>query len=508
MSCSDRNHLIDVIHSEETLSSPNSDMRSHDTVTEPTSVGQQEANQEEGGQTYKLSKQRWLVLFAIMLYGLVGSGTGGFRAILDIMLDLLELPLDKYIYIGQLFMYLPAITTLPTAWLIDKYGLKIVMYLAILSMLIRSVFRALMFYPDFTNWHQLKITYWVLSGLAASQCISIFFCVPLKISENWFAESERSIAWTMMMSSYSIGETLASFFYPRFVHKVDDVKPLAYLNFISGIVVSVVILLCITRSKPKHPPSARTIKSSSKNSPWFMSIKKLLSQRDIILHSLHEAILESMIMGSSAVIQDILISSNHSKIFVGNLLAATSLLSLVIQVPLAAFVHRITDITLTCKIAAAGRALIYIIQLYTILYPTDDWIVFAVSFLYVVCAAWAMPNNNNMTAHLISGTVSEATIIGVSTPFFVVLMSVGQVAFVKLIRKNSVGKSDYSQSINMASIVIALNSLVYIIFFKGKSAEDSSINNIDERTVTNGGSNQTLCDGHDNGAFQRQEVGC
>lgn len=451
------------------------------------------------------------------LYGLISAGTGEFSAILNTMLKLLNLKLDNYIYISQVFMYIPAVGAIPTAWFIDKYGLKIVLYIASIFMLIRSVFRALMFYPDFPHWDQYKLTYWIISGLAASQSATMFFCTPLKISENWFPSSERSIAWTVMISSYSIGATLGAFFYPRMINDVSDVKPLSYLNLGSGVVLTFVMLICITRSKPKHPPSARSIKSSAEAQKlsWGASIKRMLKHRDIILHILHETIYDSMILSVLAVIQDILIATGHSKIFVGNLIAINSLVSVVMLVALAGLVHRISDITLACKVASVARTLIFIVHLMTMLYPMHEWIIMSVSVVYTICRSWALPNMNNMTAHIISGTVSEATISGVSTTLYVIMMSIGQVAFVQLIREDANGKRDYTYSITMACIVAVVNSLVYMIFFKGQQAkttdqlaaaaaiEPSRENgNVVAAAAPNG--HQNLTESHDNRAYQNE----
>lgn len=499
MSSTIHNRLVDVRSSdnEDLIPVQNSNMRSQEATIETSP--QQQAASEGQQQTFKLSKQRWLVLFAMTLYGLISAGTGEFSSILSVMLELLELPLDNYIYIGQLFMYFPAVCTLPTTWFIDRYGFRMVMYVATLFMLIRSAFRALMFYPDFPNWERFKIIYWILSGVAASQSASIFFCMPLKISEDWFAESERSIAWTVMLSSYSIGTTLAASIFPRIIHRVSDVKPLAYLNFVSGIILAIVVALCITRSKPNYPPSARKIKSSAKKSPWLVSIRKVFGQRDIILHILHELINDSMAMATFTVIQDILTTTGHSKIFAGNLIAINSLLSVILLMVLASFVHRVTDITTTCKVASVIRTVIFIVHLLTMLYPNEDWIILTISVAYTICRSWASPNMNNMTAHIISGTISEATIAGLATTLYVVLMSLGQVAFMKLVRTDDNGKHDYTDSFIMACTVCVVNSLIYITLFRGQPAKDELGGSGANRNPV-----QNISGSHDNQAFDRE----
>lgn len=420
--------------------------------------------------TFKLSRQRWLVLLAMAIYGLFVAALSEFRPILSVLLKLLELDITDYTYIKQMFMYLPALTSIPTGWFIDKYGLKATMYVATLFMLIGNGFRYLMFNPQWANSAQLRVGCWIVSGFAAVQGAGIYFCAPLKVSENWFGESERSIAWTVLISAYNIGSSVASFLLPRIVTGVGDIRYLAYINLISGLAVAAGIFVFIDRSKPKSPPSERMVKSSQTNLPWLRSIKRMLGQRDIILHLVHETIYESMTLAAHSFIQPILVRSGHSSVFVGNVLSINSLLSVVMMIALATVVHRIRDVTSTCKLASVIRTFGFILHLYSMLYEFSDGVVLALAVLYVVCKCWSLPNNNNMTAHLICGTISEATVTGVSVTLYTTFASISSIAFVKFRKEDGSDHGDYTESIAMASIVCLLNSAVYLVLFRGQPA--------------------------------------
>lgn len=441
-----------------------------ETETIRTERGSQDSILESSLQTFKLSKRRWAILFAISLFGLTSSLTGDLSSILHTMLVLLELPLNKYVYTQQLMSYIAAVGTFPTAWFIDRYGIRISMYCATILLLIRDIARALLFNPDLPSWKELKLAYWIASLVASSQLMTVFYCLPLKISENWFATSERSVAWTVMMSSISIGTSIAAYSFPRFIDQTKDVKPLFYLNLGSGIATAFVILCCITKSNPKYPPNERTANSLSIPIKYLKSIKQIFKQKDIMLHLLHEAIFEGLFISSLTVIQDILTSSGHDKIFVGNLMSINSLVSVVMIVALATFIHRVQNKVLACKIASLTRALLFIAYLNAMLYPLPGWVVLLSSISFSTCRSWALPNFNNMTAQLVSGIVSEATIAGIAITLTVLSLTTSQVAFVELISVTKDGKSDYTYSITFATVVCIVNTLAYLLFFQGRTS--------------------------------------
>jgi len=419
----------------------------------------------------KLYRRRWAVLFAICVFGILGTLAGETGPILHTMLDLLELPLHQYVYIDQVFGYLPILSTVPTAWFMDRYGMRVTMYGATAFMIIKSIFSALLFSPDLAGWKQYKFMYWTFSSIAGMQTISIFYCTPLKISENWFSESERSIAWTLMITSSNIGVSIACFFLPRVVQKVEDVKPLCYVNLVTATLTTIVVFTCITKSRPPSPPSQRMIKSSAKPMPYFKSIKKMFGQRDIVIHMLHVTIFEGVYISMITVIQDILLVSGHSTIFVGDLLSINSIISLILVVGLAAHVHRVKDITLACKLASLLKSIFLVLHLATMLYPLPDWVVLISSITYVCIRSWSMPTFNNMTAHLACGIVSEATMAGFGTTLVIVAITISKVAFVSLLQKTPDGKNDYTFSIAFTSVVCIINSAAYLIFFTGKIHE-------------------------------------
>lgn len=423
---------------------------------------------------FQLSKQRWLILFAVSFFNFLMSLTSDMSTILHTMLELLEMPMTEYMYIRQLFNYLPIINTIPTAWLIDRFGIRPAMYAAVGCMLIRNLSSALMYNPDLPKWQEFKHTYWIITSIAGAQTASIVGCLYLKISESWFATSERSFAWTVMVSAHGVGLSIVAFVYPRYFTCVHDIKPLFYINIVCVLLATIAVLSCITRSMPKHPPSKRTLMDHqpSASVSYLNSVRSMLRQKNMMIHLFHVATFDAIMPCISSTLQDILTSSGHSEVFVGNLVSINSLYSMVAIVGLSTLVHRVEDITTTCKLAALVKESTFVMHVLTMVYVFPGWIVFLAALVYNTCKSWALPNYTNMTAHLAFGLVPVATVSGVGMIMTTVLSTVCNSVFLWLIGSSKKGKSDYEKSVEFVTVAIVMNTAMYLIFFRGKSNQD------------------------------------
>lgn len=424
----------------------------------------------DSNREYKLSRRRWAVLFAVTLFGFASSFLDEVSSILNTICKLLDLDLKQYIYISQVFGYVPLVNTIFTAWFLDKYGLKAALYGTTAIMFVRNAFRALLFSPEMAGWAQYKIIYWIISSVAAVQVTSLYYCTPLKISESWFSASERSFAWTVIISATSLGASVGAFIFPRIIHEVSDVKPLANLNIIFAVLTTLAVLTCVTRSEPKCPPSERMLESTRKPIPYLQSIKSAFLDKRIVVHLLFVAICDGIFITIATLIQPMLMASGHSRIFIGNLISINSFLSLVATLSLSGFVHKLTNIALSCKIAALISNVALCFRLYVMIYPFSDTTVLIATITYYVSSGWTLPNFNNMTAHITCGVVAQGTISGLAAMSVIVVVSLCRATFVSLMRQVD-GKDDYTYP---ALFIVALRTictLMYVIFFDGQPAK-------------------------------------
>lgn len=97
---------------------------------------------------------------------------------------------------------------------------------------------------------------------------SIALCVPAKVASAWFAHYESTLALMIANCGYNIGVGFSNYFTPIFIVTTGDMYKLSYLFIVSGCLVTLIVLTCVTRSSPKMPPSSSAIISSSNQVPF------------------------------------------------------------------------------------------------------------------------------------------------------------------------------------------------------------------------------------------------
>lgn len=96
---------------------------------------------------------------------------------------------------------------------------------------------------------------------------SISVCIPAKVASAWFAHYENTLALVIANCGYNIGVGFSNYFTPLFVTSDADMYKLSYMFLISGVLVTFIVLTCVTRSSPKMPPSSNAIMSASNMVP-------------------------------------------------------------------------------------------------------------------------------------------------------------------------------------------------------------------------------------------------
>lgn len=435
----------------------------------------------------RLSPKRWFVLLAISYFGLAHALAGDTSPILNLILKLMDLRVDKYMYITQTFYYAMAIMALPTAWFVDHYGIRVAITSAGGLFLANTLFKTLLYMPNLPAFQAYKFYYFIISCVINTQLMAMFFLLPLKVSETWFSARERTVAWTVMFATMDTGICVGSFVYPRIMQDLNHIYILAYINLIAGITTLIVILFSVTSAAPEHPPSERMARASKDKTPFLITVKRMLTTRDILLQLIHSAIFESCTLTVAVILQDILISAGFSKIFAGNFMSINALVAIVMLIVMATLVHKVNNITLACKLGSASQTILFIMYLTALLYRAPGWAVVLVSIILNACKSWTTPNYANMVAHLACGVVSQATIVGFSMSSTVITMTVIQLTFVRFM-KLSTGShetNDYSHSLMFLMLVCIINELIYLIFFQGRASTTKQDDDHDDHHYQN-----------------------
>lgn len=225
----------------------------------------------------------------------------------------------------------------------------------------------------------------------------------------------------------------------------------------------------------------------SDSTPFFVTIRRMLTHKDIMLHQLHNAVSASVSLTVGSVLQDILKSIGFSAIFTGNYLTMNALISIVMLIVMASFVHKVHNATLACKLCSIARSSLFIGLMASMVFKAPGYVIIIASIAATVCKSWSSPHFNNMTAHLACGTVSQPTIVGFAVLTTTLTYSLVQVTFATLIEKQPGKSSDYHRSLLFLVVVCVIDELIYLILFRGRQvqAPDREKEEADESTHQN-----------------------
>lgn len=400
--------------------------------------------------------------------------------ILSIIVALLGLKVDRYFYLQQMFYYVSPIVAIPTAWFLDRFGLRVFVYVCIGLTAIRNGSRALLFYPDAPYWLELRFVYWFVSGVTTMQIVVGYYSLPLKVAENWFPKEERSLAWTCIALAPQLGVALGGVTLPHLVTDVEHTYPLTYLNLAGTIITALVLLSGVSRSLPKHPPSNRRIKAATADSQGIKrNILHLMRNRNLIIQVLVTCPINCVGDFFTSILQDILGAAGLSHVFTGNFLASMTLMAATSQLAGSLALGRKAARSTREEASSRGCKIVLTLQCIALLgytlslsqqnwLKTHWWVTVIAGVLSTVLKSFGSPIFANMSAQLMAGSVTEATMGAVSSISYCITMSIYSTTFVYLRREDADGRANYSRSMMFASGLVAVSAVVYLVFFHVK----------------------------------------
>lgn len=490
--------------------------------------------------------------FELILLSYYHWQNNDYNSIMKVFTDLMHLSVDKYVYANQFFYYVPPLAAMPVAYMLDRYDLKKSMRIVVALIAVRNLARVLLFMPNLGPeelWTSMRFIYWIVANITMNFVMVLYYCLPLKVSEDWFSKEERSVAWTCILLMPILGTALSALTVPHFVSHVGQVNRLAYMQIATYFISAFAILIGITRSKPETgPPSERKAKANLclGSNPISMSekLRRLACNKDIWLHIFALQTFQAIMGTINTVAQDLFKSAGLGIVFCGQLLASMNILTVVFQLISSARLERRANkeeqhqqqvgqlgqnlnssraITLRCKMCLTLQCsafLLYAIALNVHLLrgaatAGDDkgqWIHFVVSnqwllliafsTLYVLALSWSNPNYNEQAARMIAGSVTEATYGAAGTVSHCVTQTIFSSAFVALRYDTDVddGKghkhSEYWRSILFVSLCAVTMTSVYVVFFEGKQSETTTRQQQRQRQLdSNSNNNNTPSNG-------------
>ncbi|GAB6024551.1 hypothetical protein CHUAL_009704 [Chamberlinius hualienensis] len=223
--------------------------------------------------TYRAYKERWII---VTVYSLIQLTNGAlwinFASIASYTAGYFDVESSAVNWLSMVYFVTFGPCVFVAMWIVNKYGLKIGLYMACIINVTGALLRDFATYPFVADSSRYAIA---IAGQAlASTALPIMTTLPTKISQDWFEEKERTISTTICAMASPVGSALGSFI-PSLMVKSNDGIPLMN-NIFCGCAIAAGLLGVFCRhEKPPTPPSntSQQLEEMNLRKPFFTELK-------------------------------------------------------------------------------------------------------------------------------------------------------------------------------------------------------------------------------------------
>ena len=261
----------------------------------------------------KTFKRRWFILF---IFTLATFGNGCLYTSLAAMNKTMSTYYDKnpstVDWVGNCFMLISIFTSIPSAYFMEYYGLR-------LSMILTVSLNALCGCLHLAGLNSHGFVFIMLGQIFAGLAFSFVMQIPAELSAQWFSNDERSKATSIGFFANLIGVAIG-FVQPTNMVKDSSsnyiVKRELLKFYVSQLIFLVVTLLLVYMSfedKPPYPPSCsvsiRRGSSVHSTAAFWKYMKMLVGDLSFNLHMHGVGIYYGMYVFLQTTLNDLLHSS-------------------------------------------------------------------------------------------------------------------------------------------------------------------------------------------------------
>ena len=236
----------------------------------------------------KTFKRRWFILF---IFTLATFGNGCLYTSLAAMNKTMSTYYDKnpstVDWVGNCFMLISIFTSIPSAYFMEYYGLR-------LSMILTASLNALCGCLHLAGLNSHGFVFIMLGQIFAGLAFSFVMQIPAELSAQWFSNDERSKATSIGFFANLIGVAIG-FVQPTNMVKDSSSKHIVKREllkfYVSQLIFLVVTLLLVYMSfedKPPYPPSCsvsiRRGSSVHSTAAFWKYMKMLVGDLSFNLH--------------------------------------------------------------------------------------------------------------------------------------------------------------------------------------------------------------------------------
>ncbi len=126
-------------------------------------------------------------------------------------------------------------------------------------------------------------TYYTAGQALTGVACPFISCVPTKISQHWFGDSQRTVATILLGMANPLGIVLGQGVTPLLVREPSDVPIMNIIWFVPAAVGALLTMFKVTSNRPPTPPSPSAALSATEGPKSYLpSIKKLITNKSDI----------------------------------------------------------------------------------------------------------------------------------------------------------------------------------------------------------------------------------
>jgi len=140
-------------------------------------------------------------------------------------------------------------------------------------------------FPGLAVYIPFKVQYWMaLLGQAATGVACPFIsCVPTKVSQHWFPDSQRTMATTILGMSYPLGIVIGQGLTPVIIQRPDQIPIMNIMFFIPAGIGAVLGLVMIKSSHPPTPANPSSQLYNQRKMNYWGTLKEVFTNKAFVI---------------------------------------------------------------------------------------------------------------------------------------------------------------------------------------------------------------------------------
>ena len=226
-----------------------------------------------------------------------------------------------------------------------------------------------------SRYHAFVIT--VLGQALTGMGCPFISCVPTKVSQNWFGESERTIATLVLGMSNPLGLVLGQLITPLLVTQPSHLPLLNLVWFLPAIPGFLLTVLGVRTSLPPTPPSPSAASAKTLRRPPFLgTIRQLATNKPFIIIFFFLGGAMGYISTLQTKLEQILCSRGYSDTLAGLSAAFIIIAGFVVSFPIGYLSMKSGKLITISKVACLPSVLILGLAVWMFVQPGQDvWVV-------------------------------------------------------------------------------------------------------------------------------------